>query len=949
MKQFFTAYTSGINKSALLFLVAILLVVPHLSVAQTITGTVIDGSANLSLPGATITVTDGSGAMIGGVVTDVEGMYRLTVSGAGTYSVTARFLGYQEQTTVVDVTGTGTVTVDFVLSQTGFELNTVVASTSRRLEKALDAPSSVSVLNTEEVGNHVGTSSVEALRMTMGVDMAQTGVDRREMVLRGFNNAFSGATYVLTDYRQSAVPSLAVNLYSIMPAMNVDVDRIEVVRGPGSALYGPGVDQGVVHFITKDPFRHPGTTVSFSGGEQNYLGVQFRQAGVLGAKKNIGYKITGMYGQADEWELDPTNKEDALQIAADGGLRDTDFEKININGSLEYRFGPNGSIIANGGYASITSAIQSGIGTLQADDFGYTYGQLRLTIGNFFAQVYANKNDAGDSFVYGVDFDDDGKNDIVVDKSISYNAQSQYNLDTWNGRQKFIFGADVELTQPDTEGTILGRNEANGGADIQEYGGYIQSTTEISPKFSLTLAARADYNNIIDDVTFSPRAAIVFKPAAGHSLRATFNRAFNSPTTNSNSLDIVAGQIPGTEIFIRGRGSGAGFSFDRNDALTAAYGTDLMASSLNPAALGAPQGVGLPLDATYGAMYEGIAAIPIPILTQLLNQAGFPVDDNTTAFLVDQLSPAKTSVEGVTKGGLGLLNLTSFEIDPVGDAIDIAPLKSSVTTTFEVGYKGIVANQFLFAVDVYYSEREDFVGPLLNITPFVFVPNLSSDLTAAIAAGIEGNAILSGALGQLGTSAAAVAATLVALAGDQLPDAATPVAIAQTSQNNTGIGNTPELMLSYRNFGKVDFFGLDASFQYTSDTGLSVFGNASVVSDDFFDAEELDEDGTDLSLALNAPALKFRLGAKYQLKNGLSFNAAGRYTDEFPVSSGPYQGTVPSYTLLDVGVGYAFGAAAPGLRADLTVTNALDDMHREFVGAPQLGRMTILKLTYTRR
>ena len=47
-------------------------------------------------------------------------------------------------------------------------------------------------------------------------------------------------------------------------------------------------------------------------------------------------------------------------------------------------------------------------------------------------------------------------------------------------------------------------------------------------------------------------------------------------------------------------------------------------------------------------------------------------------------------------------------------------------------------------------------------------------------------------------------------------------------------------MLTYRNFGKVDFYGLDASFQYISDLGLNLFGNISIVSDDFFDAEELE-------------------------------------------------------------------------------------------------------------
>ncbi len=945
MKKFRPSFAACLTTFSFL---AVLLVVAALSpnvVAQTVTGIVSDGDENIVLPGATIILTVADGTASSGTVTDLEGRYSITAPSAGAYTIAARFSGFQEVVFDVDVPSSGSVNIDFTLSQAGFELNTVVVSASRRAEKVLDAPASVSVISGEDVGNHVGTSSVEALKNTAGIDMAQTGVDRREMVIRGFNNAFSGASYVVTDYRHSAVPSLAVNIYSIMPGFNVDVDHIEVVRGPGSALYGPGVDQGVVHFITKDPFRHPGTTLSISGGEQSYLGVQFRQAGTFGAQNNFGYKVTANYAQAEEWTLDPTT-EDSLQIAADGGPRESDYDKINLNGTLEYRFGSNGSLIANGGYATLTSAILSGIGTLQAKDFGYQYAQLRLRMGNFFAQTYVNKNDAGESYVYGVDLDNDGQNDIVVDNGVAYNAQAQYNLTTWGGRQSFIFGADMELTRPDTEGTIL--DDADGNADIDEYGAYVQSTTELNRKFSLTLAGRLDYNNITDDVTISPRAAIVFKPAIGHSLRLTYNRAFNSPTTNSYFLNIVAAQLPG-EITVRGRGSANGFTFDRNPAFELIAGTDLVAHSLNPAALGVPGPIGLPLGATYDAVYAGLAAIPIPALTALLVDAGFPVNEAVTAQLVALLSPELTQVTGFSRGELASFNLSTFKFEPVEDAVDVRPLVSSVTSTIEAGYKGVVNNKFLFAVDVYYSERKDFVGPLLAESPFVFVPTLAGDLTAAVTDGIEGNALLAGALAQLGTSPAAVAGTLVALASGSLPDASTPIAIAQPQQNNPGVGMTPELLLSYRNFGSVEFYGVDVAFEYIGSSGLKIFGNVSVVSDDFFDDSELGEDGTGLSLALNAPALKFRLGAAYQMKNGFSVNAAGRYSDAFPVSSGPYQGDVPEFFLLDIGAGYDFEKYAPGVRADISFSNILDNVHREFVGAPQLGRMVILKLTYRRR
>ncbi|MEZ4765200.1 MAG: TonB-dependent receptor plug domain-containing protein [Calditrichia bacterium] len=129
--------------------------------------------------------------------------------------------------------------MNFSLATAAVELgNVVVVSASRRAEKSLEAPASISVINEAEIRGEIAPTSVAILRNTTGVDMAQTGVDRQEVVLRGFNNAFSGAAFILTDFRQAAVPSLGVNIHSIMPNMTVDIDKVEIVRGPGSALYG---------------------------------------------------------------------------------------------------------------------------------------------------------------------------------------------------------------------------------------------------------------------------------------------------------------------------------------------------------------------------------------------------------------------------------------------------------------------------------------------------------------------------------------------------------------------------------------------------------------------------------------------------------------------------------------------------------------------------------------
>jgi outer membrane receptor for ferrienterochelin and colicins len=913
----------------------LLLALPAAAQNGTVSGTITVEEDGAALPGANVVALDADGSFVTGAATQLDGSYSFSIA-AGTYTVRARYVGFQDCEMSVTVSAGGTTTVDCALSQTGLELNTVIVAASRREEKALDAPASISVLSAQDLQTSVGGSSVEALRTTPGVDMQQTGVDRREMVLRGFNNAFSGAAYVLTDYRQAAVPSLAVNIYSIMPNIGIDVDRVEVVRGPGSALYGAGVDAGVVHFITKDPFTHPGTTISVQGGEQSMFGGQFRHAGVVSNGK-LGYKITGTYMQAKDWALDPNDAHDAQQIAIDGE-RNTDYMKSNFNGNLEYRFSDTGSVTANVGYSALEATVLSGVGTVQAKGYGYKYGQLRLNMDKFFAQVYLNLNDAGDSYVYGAF--------PVVDESTQLVGQAQYEFSANGGKQNVIVGADFEFIRPDTKGTI----QTDEGID--EFGGYIQSTTNLTQKLDFTAAVRGDYSSVSESFEISPRAAIVFKPNTSHSFRATFNRAFSSPSTNSNFLNIIAGQIPGTSIFVRGRGSANGYTWDRNAAFGAIAGTDLVASSLNPATLGAPQPIGLPLDAVYASMYAGVAAIPPATLAAMLAQAGLPVDDQTAGALQALLSPAAgTNVQGFSNGMLAFLNTSSgsVEVSPYRDLVDVQPLKQTITNTYEVGYKGIINDKLLITADFYYSKRDNFVGPLLMETPFVIVPNLSNDLVAAIATGIAGNAQLAGALGQFGVSSQAAAGLLVGLAGSALPSASTPVAIVQPSENNPGVGQTPELMLTYRNFGKVSFYGSDIAFQYMASNELSLFGNVSLVSDDYFDDTELgdESEGSGLALALNAPRLKMAVGGKYDFGSGLSVNASGRYTDGFPVLSGPYIGKVDSYFLLDVGAGYDMAKFQPGLRIDLQISNALDNMHREFIGAPQMGRMGSARLTYT--
>jgi len=916
----------------------LLCITASLSSAQTISGVVTDAEDGTPLIAATV-IHAGSGI---GTVTDIDGQYTLDGLPSGVGLIRVSYTGYRTVETSVTLNDQETFILDIEIIS-GVDLDQVLVTASRRQEKLLDTPASTDVILAQDLVRQVSPSSISSLRNVTGLDIAQIGIDRHEVVLRGFANVFSGATLVMTDYRDAAAASLNVNLHSLMPNISVDLDRVEVVRGPGSALYGPGVDAGVIHYITKDAFSHPGATFSVSGGERSFLNFEGRVATVLG--KNIGVKVTGSYSEANDFGLDSCSSDllaqekfnecpdpsDAIQIYVDGE-RDTDYRKYTLNGYLDFRFSPTTQLSLSAGTAQLTGTILSGIGTLQADNYGSTFVQARLSSGNFFAQFFMNANNSGDSYVYG--------GDPVVEFSNQYVTQVQYDVDI-GSRQSLTLGADFDLTRPDTRGTVLGRNEDND--NINEYGLYAQSTTRITNRLELTLALRGDYNNVVDDIQLSPRLGLVVKPTSTSSFRATYNRSFSSPTASSNWLDLVAATIPGTAINVRGRGAATGFTYTRNpDYLNLGAPTDLVASSLIPGSEGAPTPAGISTGLIYGLLYQGLVAIPNEDIALILER---PELTPLIGLLKNALSPENTVVNGFSPGVLGALNLSTLSIDlNVTDLEDVDPLKPTISEVFEVGYKGILGDKLLLAADAYYATKKNFEGALQVRTPFVLVPTLSQDLVRDITTGITNNTTLSTALGGLGFTPEQVAQLLVDVAGGSLPSPSTPIAIIQPNENNPGVGQVPEMMLSYPNFGNIEYFGVDLSLQYLLSREVSLFGNMSWISDNFFDHTELNEEQEDRTISLNAPSFKFRVGGQYEHRSGFNVSVAGRYAQGFPVNSGPYNGFVPDYFTLDVGLGYQINSA---LNVDLGINNATDSNHREYVGAPKLGRTANVRLTFT--
>jgi iron complex outermembrane receptor protein len=933
-------------------------------------GFVTDAYNGFPLEGATVALTArASATLVAGTATDRSGKYRLSGLFPGRYTIVVRYVGYEEIRRTIVVEPGQVRSLDAPLPQTSIDLNTVVVSASRHQELALETAHAISIVADREVQADASPSSASLLREVAGVDYAQTGIDRREVALRGFNNSVIGETYVLTDHRPSAVPGLALNAYGLMPIASLDVDRIEVVRGTAAAVYGAGVDQGLIHFVTKDPFAYPGTSFLTGGGGRGMIDMEARHAEVV--NERLAYKVVGEFARGEDWTLDLDDALDRSLVVAEGGVpRDAEFWKYNGNVQAEYRLAAGMRLVANAGRLSQKMALLTGIGAAQTDDFRYTYGQVRLHAGALFAQLYLNQNDSGDSYYYRQTLLEAPDSALaIVDRTRLFGAQANVDLSFLNGRGRMVVGGDFKWTLPRTGGTIYGRYE--GEDDLREAGIFAQTTTRLLPLLDALGALRVDYNTLAGAPQLSPRAGLVYKYGARQTFRVTASQSYSAPGLNPYFLDLEIRHFPTTapyRLAYRAQGAAHGFTFDgfREQRMVSFLLPDEadLSDSGSPGVFGQP----VPLDrvplapvyqafvAGLGAALEDGSALPAPLNAMTADQR------TQFAALMDRLAPF---VDGYTAGQLGLPEPSSAGYRAVDGPVDVAPLKQTRSRAIEAGYKGGIGERLVVSVDAYVTRKEDFVGPLLVESPFVYLTAVDGDLSGALestmAEFVEADPETAEFLAGLGLDAASAATLLGRLARDGYGDAtgfaSTPVAVVQPDQATLPAGSPATSvggLLTYRNFGQVTLWGMDVDLDFRASERLRTYAHASLLSDNFFDSRELGEDDSSLEVPLNAPRFKFGAGAAYAFPFGLSARMAVRHVGGFPVRTGPFAGDVDAYTVFDLTAGFDFGRLLQGLRFDATIQNLLTivegslvERHREFAGAPRIGRLTMGRLIYT--
>ena len=375
-----------------------------LSFAQntgSVTGKLTDIQTNEALSGATVSIR---GTAISALTND-EGNFSIKNLKAGNFVLEISYVGYETISVDVTIADGKTAVANAGLRHDGRLGNAVVISASKRPEKITNAPASIQVIGRKDLDQFAGSNVVELVSKLQGIQYTRSGVDEITFNARGFSNAFNNRMFLLVDGRNSITPlSGGLPIFNNGSTNKDDIERIEVVLGPQSALYGPNAHSALFNYVTKDPRRYPGTSVSVSAGSQRQFSTRFRHA--LQINNKWAYKLTGEYVTGEDYEWYDTvyaGNQPAVPpffgrpVSIPERIHDFTFSRQRGEAHVYYSILPKADIILSSGGGKFTRLNVTTSGRTHLKDLTYGFVQARFVNPHFFANVYNSWGNIGHS------------------------------------------------------------------------------------------------------------------------------------------------------------------------------------------------------------------------------------------------------------------------------------------------------------------------------------------------------------------------------------------------------------------------------------------------------------------------------------------------------------------------------------------------------------------------
>ena len=405
------------------------------------------------------------------------------------------------------------------------EVPTVITPT-RREQLLTKAPSTTTIISSEDIRRSGVTNIADLLRSVPGLDFMRATASDVNVTARGLNTRLAHRMQVFIDGRSVNGEFLNLAFWHELPISLNEIERIEIVKSPSSALFGAVAFSGVIHIITKSPEALKGTHVSQTAGS---AGINITNLIHAGVTDNWNYKLSFEHDRANQFPNHGIGRSSS----------DKAREDFRGNGFAEYKFSEDSRASLSAGIDYFDRDIDPGLGLDLGRFFsrgGLGFVQFNYSLGDF---KFQSGWDRFDFFMTTrpmppkVPFNILPKPVSVLSDSFKLEAQHSVKL---GDKNVLTGGAGYRFSSFDAP-LLTGAKQEQHFFDA-----FLQDEYSPMENLTFTVGVRVDTHPEAG-VHVSPRGSVVYTPWENHTFRASVSRAYRNPSIVENFVNLTVGPV----------------------------------------------------------------------------------------------------------------------------------------------------------------------------------------------------------------------------------------------------------------------------------------------------------------------------------------------------------------------------------------------------------------------
>lgn len=420
-------------------------------------------------------------------------------------------------------------------------MNIEVTSVSKKPQKQSEAAAAIFVITNDDLRRWGVTNIPEALRRVPGIEVARIDANKWAITSRGFNSRFANKLLVLIDGRSVYTPLFAGVYWDSQDVVLEDVDRIEVIRGPGGTLWGANAVNGVINIITKNAADTQGNMVSVTAGNEVKGIGSVRHGGKL--KNGADYRIYAKYASYDEG-YNPDGAHDDWRTGQIGFRSDwvkTDRDSITLQG--DYYRGKAGQLVnipSGPSGPPPTTVIPT------VDDIDTHGGNLLFR----WSHVLENTS----NFALQVYYDHVGRDGAVLfEDRDTFDIDFQHHF-RWRDRHDVVWGFDYRHTHDDTDNNATFSLDP-ASKNVNLYSAFIQDEVSLKDNLRLTAGIKLEHNDF-SGFEYQPNVRLAWAVDDSQTWWGSVSRAVRTPSRGEHDVTLrlvpPATSDPGIPVYAQG-------------------------------------------------------------------------------------------------------------------------------------------------------------------------------------------------------------------------------------------------------------------------------------------------------------------------------------------------------------------------------------------------------------